>query len=289
MITIKNIQNNATVTDGTDTITLGAGDSYTCEPPVINEYMELVIDTTIAGGTASDSFSLACWGNGVVDWGEGAGDEFFSSVSNNIYSGNTHQYSVAGIYTIRFKGHFKMEYRSKNNDKFKIIELKNCGSECYFWEVNNMFGGCANMVITATDTLQAVNDKGIQQQMFYNCDSFVTLPKIPTYNTTTMFEFIASCALFDDDLGYMDLRLCNNFTNFANGNNNWSTENYGNTLMGWLRWDETTHAPSAGWVLKSNQNFHGGNSTLVTGSEAALARDYLINTLNWTITDGGLI
>ena len=91
------------------------------------------------------------------------------------------------------------------------------------------------------------------------------------------------------DLGYMDLRQCNNFTQFAQNVTTWSTENYGATLMGWLRWDSTTHAPAVGWVLKSNQNFHGGSSTLITGSEAALARDYLINNLNWTITDGGLI
>ena len=49
MITIKNIQNNATVTDGTDTITLGAGDSYTCS---VSQKRKLdfifTIDTTIS-------------------------------------------------------------------------------------------------------------------------------------------------------------------------------------------------------------------------------------------------
>ena len=284
MITIKQIQNNATVTDGTDTVTLGAGDNYTCSPPVINEWMELVIDTTISGGTPSDSFSLSAKGNGLIDWGDGT-IKPFDGTTTNIDSTNTHQYSVGGVYTVKYKGWLTMA-NGLASDGVKIIEFKNCGAETSFDTVGNMFYYCINMTVTAKDVVNTLSNTALR--MFSYCLLLVEPPKVMTYFMNSVQEMFLRASL-NSDLGYMDLRQCNNFTNFAINVTTWSTENYGKTLMGWLRWDSTTHAPQVGWDLKPNQNFHGGNSTLIAGSEAALARDYLINNLNWTITDGGLL
>ena len=41
--------------------------------------------------------------------------------------------------------------------------------------------------------------------------------------------------------------------------------------------------PPTGWVLKSNVPLHSGNA--VATGDGLVARNYLINVLNWTITD----
>ena len=58
-----------------------------------------------------------------------------------------------------------------------------------------------------------------------------------------------------------------------------STANYDNTLIGWA----TTG--TIGGVLNQGVTFDGGSSNYCNSSDA---RDYLINTYSWVITDGGL-
>jgi len=58
-----------------------------------------------------------------------------------------------------------------------------------------------------------------------------------------------------------------------------STANYDNTLIGWA----TTG--TIGGVLNQGVTFDGGYSNYCNSSDA---RDYLINTYSWVITDGGL-
>ncbi len=54
-----------------------------------------------------------------------------------------------------------------------------------------------------------------------------------------------------------------------------STENYDNLLMGWSQQE-----------LQPNVDFHAGNSRY-SFSDPAVARQSIIDTFNWTITDGG--
>ena len=56
-----------------------------------------------------------------------------------------------------------------------------------------------------------------------------------------------------------------------------STANYDALLTGW----------SAQITPQENVTFDGGNSTYTSGSLAETGRTYLIETLGWTITDGG--
>jgi len=58
-----------------------------------------------------------------------------------------------------------------------------------------------------------------------------------------------------------------------------STTNYDDTLIGWA-----TKGANGG-TLQANLGFSGGNSTYCN---ALGARNYLINTYGWSITDGGL-
>jgi surface protein len=58
-----------------------------------------------------------------------------------------------------------------------------------------------------------------------------------------------------------------------------STANYDATLLGWA-----TRGTNGG-VLKSNVTFNGGSSNFCNSSAA---RNYIINTYKWVITDAGL-
>jgi len=55
-----------------------------------------------------------------------------------------------------------------------------------------------------------------------------------------------------------------------------STTHYDALLIGW-----------SSQSLQNNVSFHGGNSQY--SSSAAAARQDLIDTYNWTITDGGMV
>ena len=53
-------------------------------------------------------------------------------------------------------------------------------------------------------------------------------------------------------------------------------------LTGWTRWSNGT----AGIQLRNNVSLHLGNTSFTLGGDAEDAYNYLINTLNWTITFG---
>ena len=283
MITIKNIQNTATVTDGSNTIELGAGGAYTCDVTEVNEWLELTIDTTISTSFSSNTefrfLADRTWLS--VDKGDG---------SDVLYYGKTAQsekvilsYAVAGVYNVRIKGNGGIAFDSRFTDALKITEVKNFGTNLYFGV--NTFFGLSNAVFSATDRI--IIERAISGLPFYDCTLLESIAEPINIESTNQANTFRGSSL-NADLGTWDMRPATSLSAFARSVTTWTTENYGNTLLGWLRWDDTTHAPATGWNLTTNVSFHGGNSTLVTGSEAALARDYLINTLNWTITDGGL-
>ena len=276
MITIKQIESPAVVTDGGVDTNLYAGQTYTCGVPEVNEWLTMTIDTRITSKTPSDTmeFRFVSINPRTFDWGDGSDLDYNSDLLS------THTYATGGIYTVKIKGSGQMDMFTSDN--LKIIGVSNMG-DFYHTVLSQTWWDGANIVWTATDTIRGSGNIGTA---FYLNISLVTPPK---FSYITVFSTAFAYTSLNDDLGYMDLRLCSVMTSFAQGVTTWSQANYSATLMGWLRWDSITHAPAIGWVLKSNVTFHGGNSTVAIGSEAALARTYLISTLGWIITDGGEI
>ena len=91
--------------------------------------------------------------------------------------------------------------------------------------------------------------------------------------TDMQYMFFGSSA-FNQDLSGWDVSWVTDLSYFLSGNN-LSEANYDALLNSW-----------AGQDVQSGVTFDAGNS--IYTAAAIASRDYLVNTMNWTITDGGL-
>ena len=94
-------------------------------------------------------------------------------------------------------------------------------------------------------------------------------------NVTIMRGMFRSATNFDRSLANWDITNVGNFLDFLRGAE-LSRSNYDATLIGWAAQD-----------VNSNINIHFGTSRYTVGGPAEAARNTLINTYGWTITDGG--
>jgi surface protein len=95
-------------------------------------------------------------------------------------------------------------------------------------------------------------------------------------SVTNMSYMFSYANTFNQTLDSWNVGGVTDMTNMFNGIQ-LSTDNYDATLIGWA-------TRGANGTLNSNVNFHGGNSKYCNGLGA---RNYLINTYGWSITDGG--
>lgn len=95
-----------------------------------------------------------------------------------------------------------------------------------------------------------------------------------TANVTNMNSVFSQAASFDQDLSSWNVESVTDMTSFL-FNVTLSVANYEALL---IAWDAQN--------LQSNVNFHGGNSTYCSAAAVA-ARDNMIASDGWTITDGG--
>ena len=125
------------------------------------------------------------------------------------------------------------------------------------WNVNN--------VVSFREMFQGAND-------FNQPIGNWTLKNDSNINMQRMFKNAIS---FDQSLANWNMTQVNNLTEFLSGAA-LSTANYDATLIGW-----------ASQTLRTNVTCDFGNSQYTAGGAAEAARNTLINTYGWTITDGG--
>jgi surface protein len=97
-----------------------------------------------------------------------------------------------------------------------------------------------------------------------------------TSSVLNMQRMLKDVDNFDNSLANWDINQVTNFTDFMNSATGLSTANYDATLISW-----SGQTPNTGESI----NFGGSQYTL--GGTAETARNTLINTYSWTITDGG--
>jgi len=269
---------NISVTDCDGTVSsVPSMEDVVCTIPEVNEWLEITVDLSISGKNSNTQYDFyLSKGSIILDTGDGRPLEYHS------HSGGSYiliDYANTGVYNIRIKGSGDIEFIGVNlgGDSGKITKVTNIGSGMY--RGVNMFYGCQNAIFTADDTLN-VFENGSSTFIF--CSLLVTPPIINTILLKNLGSMFRSTSL-NADLGYMDLRNCTTMAGFAQYSNTWSTANYNASLMGWLRMEAGDTAPPTGWVLKSNVPLHAGSS--VATGDGLIARNYLINTLNWAIND----
>jgi surface protein len=119
------------------------------------------------------------------------------------------------------------------------------------------------------------------RQMFYNTiGNMIFNQPIGSWNTssaTNMRYMLSGCGSFDQDISNWDINLVTDFTMLLQLGT-LSTVNYDATLISWAN-----QAPL------TNKSISFGGSQYTPGGAAEAARNTLINTYGWTITDGGAI
>ncbi len=191
-------------------------------------------DNLATGSTGNTSFKIPTKGglsyNYRVDWKNDG-----SSVSTNVTGDITHDFGVAGTYTIRISGAFPQilfpdfysEVTKKDNTKLLSIEQWGTNSWTSF---NNAFAGCKNLVVNATDApnLSKVYDLS---GMFSDCTNFNS--NIGSWNTssiTDMSFMFLGCTNFNRNIGSWNTGLVTNMsamfafcTNFNSNIESWNT------------------------------------------------------------------
>jgi surface protein len=201
-----------------------------------------------------------------VDWeNDGTFDDF------DITTDAMHTYITPGVHTIAIRGTFPRIFFNNTGDKDKIIIINQWGSNPWV-SMANAFEGCSNLVLAALDTPDLTSATNTSA-MFK--DALALNQDISTWDTgtiTDMSEMFNGALNFDQDIGTWDVSLVTDMTNMF-ANTALGIENYDSLLIGW-----------SSQILQDNVPFNAGLSEFCFATEA---KDSIVNTFGWIITDGG--
>ena len=222
--------------------------------------------------TSSEMFTLGIGGgtfNYTVDWGDGSSLETYTTGANI-----SHVYSTIGEYIMKINGqcpHIAMAFAPGGANRNIPRDIINWGSQqwgsffYFMWQ-------CPNVTVTALDYPDLSNASTLRNS-FRGC-SVLDIVNINNwdFSTITNINDMFTDTNFNRSLGGIDM---NQITNFGTINN-LDTTNYDSTLIGW-----------ASQTPLTNRSVSFGSSQYTLGGSAESARNTLINTYGWTITDGG--
>ncbi|MEO6820161.1 MAG: BspA family leucine-rich repeat surface protein [Ginsengibacter sp.] len=196
--------------------------------------------------TANESITIPVYSNGFiyqVNWGDG-------SANTDELSNATHNYAVAGIYTVSVKGPFESISFNNTGDKDKIIEISQWGTNVWKTMIY-AFSGCKNLNITATD---APDLSGMTEMyaMFSGCTSLNPLgaaaSALNTWNTGTIMSMTS---MFDKA------------SSFNQNIGNWNTEKVSSMyrmFFGAASFNQNIGNWNTGAVTEMNAMFANANS-----------------------------
>ncbi|MCG8699846.1 MAG: BspA family leucine-rich repeat surface protein, partial [Bacteroidales bacterium] len=210
---------------------------------VAESYFTTTWKTDNTGTSGDTEISIQTLGsysyNYDVDWNnDGVFDEL--GITGNV----THDYGVAGTYTINIRGTFPCMYFNNGADKEKIISIDQWGTIAWA-SFENAFYGCKNMTYNAIDA-----------------------PDLSS--VTSMKNAFLSCSKFNGDLSSWDVSNINNFTSMfqrSGFNGNVST------------WDmsEAENLFNMFYFTPFNQDISSWNVSNVTNMNSVFKNNYSFN------------
>ncbi|MCB0680492.1 MAG: BspA family leucine-rich repeat surface protein, partial [Saprospiraceae bacterium] len=161
-----------------------------------------------------------------VDWdNDGVFDEF--GITGDV----THDFGVAGTYTIRIQGTFPRIYFNFGGDKQKITDISQWGSIAWS-SMQNAFTGCTNMTYSALDApdLSIVTNMSGMLEFASSFDG--DLSNWDVSNVTNMDHLFGGAASFNGNISNWDVSNVTNMSSmFANASSfngdisNWDVSN----------------------------------------------------------------
>lgn len=232
----------------------------------------------------------------TVDWGDGSSDVILAWDQAE----KTHTYVTPGDHEVSITGLLEgWQYDLlAASEALKLIEIRAWGNTD-IRSLYHAFYGCANLVVTATDTpnlSRCANMSGMfygctaltgnfvswqprlmkwAAQMFYNCVNFTSdVSSWPVDNLEDASEMFYGATLFNSDLSSWNIYECDLLTDMLTGTS-FSTENYDLLLNSWSQIEYLTFYRTLDvdvpYTIAVSQGAH----------------DYLTGTVFWTLNDAG--
>lgn len=135
------------------------------------DHFVFTVNTSNSGTSSTTEMSIPTNGgytyNYDIDWdNDGEFDDF--GVTGDI----THDYGVAGTYTIRIRGDFPSIYFNDGGDRQKMMDIQQWGT-IQWGTMSRAFWGCTNILVSATDEPD-LSQVISMDRMFRNCNQLVT-------------------------------------------------------------------------------------------------------------------
>jgi len=279
------------------------------------------VKTDNTGTSNNDQFTLPWIGDYDVDWGDGNTDTGQTDTTTHTYAtAGTYDVSVTPTNNCRI-------FFNNGGDRQKLLDVKNWGTGVWttfsgaflgcsrmdvtatdtpdlsiVTTISNMFRNCLIMVGNSSfenwDTSNINNISGAFRaaklfnqnisswdtsnfnslsNTFFDADSFnQPIGVWDTSNMTTFNNtFRSNLSTFDQSLANWDITSLTTGTNMFNASA-LGTANYDATLIGW-----------AAQSITNAVTIDFGFSQYTLGGAAETARNTLVSTYGWTITDGG--
>jgi hypothetical protein len=269
-----------------------------------NEFI-FQINTNLGNGLTSYNYQPPTSGtiNYNIDWGDSSSNTVTTS------TGLTHSYSSHGIYTIKVlitSGITSPNLRF-GADKEKVIDILDWGTYNGWTSLQSMFYTMNSLpsVLSVNTSLDCTNVSLVRNMLWNTSVNSLNIGCFK--NLTNMLELFQLSTGFNDlSIENLNTSLVTNMTrafnatglNFdvslydisvvINGTDCFKSSalsdfNYQLLLINWTGWNGTTPTKT----LQSSVPFHFGTAKYEIGGQSEDVRNYLINTLGWTITDGG--
>lgn len=231
--------------------------------------------TTWRTTTTNESITIPATGTYDISTSDG---QTFTNVSGS----QTITFPTAGDYDVTISnGITRINFQSNSVSNQKIIDIKQWGT-AQWSSFNNAFFNCNdNMTISAIDVPNTSNVSDFRFCFFQVRNINVDVSQWDISNATNLASMLRRTK-FNRSLANWNIVNVSNMLDIMDGVTTFSTANYNATLIGWVATLDAYVLAGNTYTLTPSTNF---GTAVATGS-GLTARNTLINTYGWSITDG---